>query len=534
MFILAIGILYFYGLGRVPLLGPDEPRYAQVAREMYERGDMITPTLGGHVWFEKPALLYWMMMGAYAVFGVSEFAARFGSACSGLITLAALFWVAKRVERACGDDERPRGLAQWTTLAGATTIGLLAFARGASFDIVVTMTITVALACFFVAQIETEQRKRNLLHMAFYAAIGASLLAKGLVGIVIPFGVVGLYFVALRRMPDRRLLLSMIWGVPLALAVASVWYGPAIRRHGWLFIDEFFIQHHFARFVSNKYHHPQPIYFYIIVIVALGLPWSGFLFASIKGIREWGWGKLDPRTRFRVFALAWLIAPIAFFSIANSKLPGYILPALPGAILLGGDALGSFLRGEGGTRVLRIKGALLILLAPLVYLYAMSEQLVSTGRVLAVIAPMTIAGLIALLAAHMRRFSVAAIVVGALLTVVLSVNLVLDTVGNRESIRALIKIANERGYQTAPVYGLHTTDQTAEFYAPGRVAHEKDGTPVRFEGPQQVAEAARQRGGPVLAIVPVEYAKQLTEYAPIDTDVMGNNGTVALVAVVGK
>ena len=82
--LLAVVAVYFYGLGAAPLLGPDEPRYAQVAREMGERGDWVTPTLGGHTWFEKPALLYWLMMAGYRVFGVSEFAARSARLARGL------------------------------------------------------------------------------------------------------------------------------------------------------------------------------------------------------------------------------------------------------------------------------------------------------------------------------------------------------------------------------------------------------------------------------------------------------------------
>src|SRR5687768_15594499 len=90
---LVIVAFYFYGLGYLPLLGPDEPRYAQVAREMFLRGDLITPTLGGQLWFEKPALLYWMMIGSYQLFGVSEWSARLPSAVSGILTVAALFFV---------------------------------------------------------------------------------------------------------------------------------------------------------------------------------------------------------------------------------------------------------------------------------------------------------------------------------------------------------------------------------------------------------------------------------------------------------
>ncbi|HEX8734228.1 MAG TPA: phospholipid carrier-dependent glycosyltransferase, partial [Pyrinomonadaceae bacterium] len=91
---IAVVFIYFFGLD-VPLLGPDEPRYAQVAREMCERGDWITPTLGGFEWFEKPSLLYWLEIGAYKIFGVSEFAARFGSALFGLGTVFCLWILGK-------------------------------------------------------------------------------------------------------------------------------------------------------------------------------------------------------------------------------------------------------------------------------------------------------------------------------------------------------------------------------------------------------------------------------------------------------
>src|SRR5918997_3040206 len=96
----AVCAAYFYGLGAAPLLGPNEPRYAQVAREMFERGDPVTPTLGGHAWFEKPALLYWLMMASYGAFGVTEWAARLGTALGGVLTVLLVGWAARRVELA--------------------------------------------------------------------------------------------------------------------------------------------------------------------------------------------------------------------------------------------------------------------------------------------------------------------------------------------------------------------------------------------------------------------------------------------------
>ncbi|HKP45888.1 MAG TPA: phospholipid carrier-dependent glycosyltransferase, partial [Pyrinomonadaceae bacterium] len=95
----AIAAIYLFGLSSLPLVGPDEPRYAEIAREMFARGDFITPTLGGAPWFEKPPLLYWLIAASYRVFGVNEFAARFGPALCGLVTAAFVWWTAKNVEQ---------------------------------------------------------------------------------------------------------------------------------------------------------------------------------------------------------------------------------------------------------------------------------------------------------------------------------------------------------------------------------------------------------------------------------------------------
>jgi len=118
---LGIAAFYLYGLGSIPLVGPDEPRYAEVAREMLLRRDLITPTLGGMPWFEKPPLLYWLMMASYRVFGVNEYAARLGPALCGLITAAFVWWLATAIERFAGtataDAAQTFGFGKWSALA---------------------------------------------------------------------------------------------------------------------------------------------------------------------------------------------------------------------------------------------------------------------------------------------------------------------------------------------------------------------------------------------------------------------------------
>jgi 4-amino-4-deoxy-L-arabinose transferase-like glycosyltransferase len=533
LFFLAAFVLYLYGIGRLPLLGPDEPRYAQIAREMLERGDMITPTLGGHPWFEKPALLYWMMMATFGLFGVSEWAARLGPALCGLLTGLLVYLIGRRVERESVETERTDGLGLWSGVAMLSSAGMLVFSRGASFDVVVTMTITAALACFLMAELATDEALRRRWLAGFYAAVGASLLAKGLIGIIIPYGVVAAYFLFRRAWPRRSFLSGLLWGVPIMLVVAATWYGPVTVRHGWTFIDQFIIQHHFARYLSNKYHHPQPFYFYLPMLALFALPWTAFLVAALWGARRWDWRAQTATGKLRVFALVWLVVPVAFFSLSGSKLPGYILPALPGAALLVGERLRFFVRDEqSAPGPMRATGLLLLLLAVAIVVFYLVQ--VGPGiwlRAVVIALPSMLAGLFALVRTRQRHWSAALVVVAMFASTVLTINLVLEQGARRESVRDLLVQARERGYGSAPVLELYTVERTAEFYAAGRVMRGPDHDIHRFEGAAEIAEAARRNGGTALVIVPIEAVKQLTEYQVLATDIIGDNGEVALVAV---
>jgi 4-amino-4-deoxy-L-arabinose transferase-like glycosyltransferase len=226
------------------------------------------------------------MMAAYKIFGVNEFSARLGPALCGLLTIAAVWRVGRAIEGSyeqVNGSEQVRDFAFWSTLVASSALGLIVFSRAASFDIVITMTTTWALAFFVLYELSLRNRSGFLI--GFYICVGLSLLAKGLVGLVIPFGVVGTYYLMRREWPRKQVWLSLLWGMPVAAAVSALWYGPVIARHGWSFVDEFFIQHHFARYVSNKYHHPQPIYFYPAIILMFALPWTGFFVEALAQIR---------------------------------------------------------------------------------------------------------------------------------------------------------------------------------------------------------------------------------------------------------
>lgn len=524
---LAVIAFYFYGLGHIPFVGPDEPRYAQVAREMFQRGDLITPTLGGHTWFEKPPLLYWTIIAGYALFGVHEWAARLGPALCGLLTMAAGFWMANRVRRANSDEQLPE-FGHWSAFVIASTLGIIVFSRGAGFDGVVTMTIAWTLGFFLVAETTPDGPKR-LLWAGCYAFIGLSLLAKGLVGLVIPIGVIGAYYLIRRELPQRAFLSSLIWGLPLALAVAGIWYLPVTLRHGWAFIDEFLIQHHFARYLSNKYHHPQPFFFYLLIIIPLTLPWAVFLAEGVAKIRSWRWRGPGADDKMRVFAATWLLFPLVFFSFSGSKLPGYILPVLPAAALIAGERLARF-ASHRSTPLwpMRITGALCGLFAIGGVVWALYFARLPWFCVLMTAVPVVVAAVICL---RLRTSAALSVGLATFMSIAIALNCGAAMFAGRESTRDLIQSAAARGYGSSPVYALHEIDRTAEFYAAGRIVYGADGDPIRFEGALDVLEAARKANGPILVFVPDNYVYQLTSLKGVRTELIGSNGRLALVGV---
>jgi 4-amino-4-deoxy-L-arabinose transferase-like glycosyltransferase len=531
---IAITAFYFWGLGSFPLVGPDEPRYAEVAREMLARRDFITPTLGGLPWFEKPPLLYWMMMLSYRVFGVSEYAARLGPAICGLATAVFVYWIGKAISEPDRDVQDRPNIGPWSALAWLSSLGAIGLSRGATFDIVLTMTITGALACFLVSEIKTRLsdgglRSMNWLHLGFYLFTGLSLLAKGLIGFVIIFGVVGAYFILRREWPRKSFLLSFIWGVPAALFLAGVWYGPMIARHGSTFIDQFIVQHHFARFVSNKFHHPAPFYFYFPVLIGLALPWTIALGAGLLSSRRWNWRGESSLDRARVFTLAWLLLPLVFFSFSGSKLAAYILPVLPAVAILVGERIDCFCRQGRGEKVSRLTGALLIVMAAAAVLYTHKNSGLSLVTNLAAML-LVLVGTLVLVRPQPVRRSFIAISVAVFLSAAVGVKMVGPSVAKRQSTRDLLAAAASRGYSNTPVVQLHTIARTAEFYATGRLTYGDDGEPVKFEGAAQVADAARQTGA-VLCLVPIEFESQVINLTGTDSEVVSDNGEVALLVV---
>lgn len=317
------GFLFFFGLNVFGLIGADEPRYAQIAREMLARHDWVTPVLGGKPWLEKPPLYYWEAMLSYRIFGVSDWAARIPSAVDATLLVIAVYWFLRRF--------RP-GFQLDGALITASCAGIIGFARAASTDIPLAAAFGVAMLSWY-AWLESGSR---LYLSGFYVLLALGTLAKGPVALVLA-GLVILLYAAARR--DYGILGRTLWigGIALFCIVALPWYILAQLRNPEFF-RVFILQHNLARFGTDLYHHQQPFWYYVPVALLALIPWTIFAVqAGIETLRIWwheGKSVLAGEEALNIFLLVWLVTPVFFFSISRSKLPGYILPALPAGTLL--------------------------------------------------------------------------------------------------------------------------------------------------------------------------------------------------------
>ena len=321
----ACGFLFFFGLADFGLIGADEPRYAQVAREMLARHDWVTPTLGGTPWLEKPVLYYWEAMVAYGIFGVSDWAARLPSAVDATCMILVIYLFLRRFRKGTELDG---------ALMTASAAGVIGFARAASMDMPLAAIFTIGLLAWYAWQ---ESGDRSFL-AAFYVFIAFGALAKGPVAPVLAAMIIVAFAFA---KGDGRLILRTLWvpGILLFAALALPWYADVQIRNPQFF-REFILEHNLARFATNLYHHKEPFWYYVPVMLIALTPWSVFALAALaESVAVW-WKQrrqLKSEEAFPVFVIIWMIVPLFFFSISQSKLPGYIVPAIPAGTLLLAD-----------------------------------------------------------------------------------------------------------------------------------------------------------------------------------------------------
>ena len=366
-FILLYGLVPFFGGDRLGLVGADEPRYAQVAREMLEahsaachaaqakvfpkslryqdlqasfhclEGGTVTPILYGQPWLEKPALYYWRAMSFFKEFGVSDWSARLPSSSGAFFLIVLVFLHMRRF--------RPGGHLD-AALITASCLGIAAFARGASTDMQLAAPFCIGMLGWY-AWYETG-KKFWLFDLYFFGA--AATLAKGPVAPFLALTIICL-FLGLRK--EWAVLRRTLWwpGVVLFFVMVLPWY-IAVQRRNPTFYRQFFLEHNIERFATNRYQHHQPFWYYLAVLFVALMPWTVLgIRALVDGVEvsvaEWSARRKPLRylghgragDAFPEFLVLWAIFPILFFSFSGSKLPGYILPSLPPLTILIGDYL---------------------------------------------------------------------------------------------------------------------------------------------------------------------------------------------------
>ncbi len=306
-----VGFGLFYKLGAVPLADPDEPRYAESAREMIERGSIMVPYFNYEPRINKPVLYYWSICASYMVLGVSEFSARLPSALAALAIMIAAFFF---MHRFCG-----LGAAAFSCLIMGSTPLFFVPGRLSMPDMVLGLFMVLSLFSFYLGWQEQCLARKQRWYLLFYFFQVAAAWIKGPVGILIPLAVAAL---SLWRARDLRELkaLRLAWSIPLVLLASVPWYA-----YIYLCVDQSTMaamstKETVGRIFGSSGHDFDPLYFYFIVVLPGLLPWTFLLpWALYKRFRM-----LEP-SRLRTFLEVWFVFVFAFFSLCAIKKPQYVV-----------------------------------------------------------------------------------------------------------------------------------------------------------------------------------------------------------------
>lgn len=359
-------VLYLAFVSGRPLNNPDEGRYVEIPREMVASGDWITPHLNGVPYFYKPPFLYWLEAVAISLFGLDWVALRFFPALFGALGVGAVFWAANRLFG--------RSAGRWSACCLGTAILWGALSQVVILDIVLSTAIGVAALLFIVAAadrrqgVESDQPavKRGPfplgLSFIFYTALAVAVMTKGLVGLLIPTAVVGLWIILTGRWGEI-LRMRLVFGTVVFLVLVAPWHIavslanpplesglPLLSREieGRGFFWFYFIHEHFLRYAGDVSSRPAPFWFFAVILPVGFFPWVAFLPFAVADCCGRSWQHLRGVDATKLYLLVWVVFVLVFFSISKSKLVPYILPALPPLAVLTGEWLARMLK-EGRT-----------------------------------------------------------------------------------------------------------------------------------------------------------------------------------------
>lgn len=348
-------LVYILPLGIRPIIIPDEARYGEIPREMIASGDWIVPRLNGVRYFEKPVLGYWLNAVSMSIFGENAFAVRFPSALAAGLSGLMLFML---VRRFAGSHFK----ASLSAVIFLTFSEIFAVGTFSVLDSLLSLFLTAAMVSFFFAYSETDPKKKNRLLAIFGACCGLAFLTKGFLAFVVPVVAIIPFMIWENQWKE---LFKIAWIPIIAATIISLPWCVMIHLRESDFWHYFFWVEHINRFMSDTPQHPQPLWYFVPVILFGALPWTALIPTVIPTIKETNYQ--EPLFRF---ILCWLFFPFLFFSSSEGKLGTYILPCFPPlAVRLGLGIPEYFESGEkkkfliGVTVLCVLSGIMLILLA---------------------------------------------------------------------------------------------------------------------------------------------------------------------------
>ena len=306
-----------------PLAIPDEGRYGEIGRWMLQSGDWLTPRLNGLPFFHKPAYLYWLEAISLATFGVSAFALRLVPALHAGLMLVALYLAARHIST--------ETIARRAAVMLGTSLTFLVGGQYINHDMLVATWIGVAIWYFAFAFNAGDKPNATLARLGF-AACALGMLSKGLIGIALPGLVIFIWLIWTRQF-KKILYLPWVSGLALFSVIALPWFVMAQQKHPGLF-NYMFIGQQLNRYTAATYNNPAPWWFYLLAIAILFFPWVFFALSQLRRAAPSPASSHKVAKEWTRLSWVWVGAILAFFSIPNSKLVGYILPVMPPLALL--------------------------------------------------------------------------------------------------------------------------------------------------------------------------------------------------------
>jgi 4-amino-4-deoxy-L-arabinose transferase-like glycosyltransferase len=328
--------LFFFNLNQWDLWSPDEPRYAQVAREMVDGGDWILMHYNGSLYSDKPPLFFWLIaFSSYLWQGFTSFSVRFPSAFFGTLTVLITFLLGRSLY-----DSRAGFLSG---LILATSFKFAFLSTRANMDTTLTFFRTVSLVCFiqwyhyWKSGGKEKKSIKDTLIYGFYIGMALATLTKGPVGFLLPL-FVSLIYLTLQKDWEGIKRMKLLPGMLLFFVIVLSWYLPALSKGGWDYFNETILRHSVGRFAKGTIH-IRPFYYYLYTFPVDFLPWTFFLPAAVY----YGYSKerIEKRKSF-LFLLIWFAVIFLFFSLTKGKRDLYLLPLFPAVSLMVGKLWNDF------------------------------------------------------------------------------------------------------------------------------------------------------------------------------------------------